>query len=555
MNGDNYSSRGSRQGSGRDYSSRDDRRGGDRDRDRGDRPRRRSRSPHGGRSRDFDVDSYSSSRGYRDREREDRYGGGGGRDRRGGDRDWDRGGYGGRRDRRDDGPRGGGRDRDLMDDRRGGGRRGGDDFPRQQRRSASPPKKPKEPTPDLTDIVPVTERRRRLTQWDIKPPGYENISAEQAKLSGMFPLPGAPRQQAMDLSRLQAFMKEPANAATGAALDPSNSRQAKRMVVYNIPSSATDEQVRDFFNLQLNGLNVVQGRDPCVSAHVSKDRSFALLEFRNAEDATLSLALDGLEMDESHANGTNGEAKGLDSGLQIKRPKDYIAPSKSEDTEVIEGQTSSTVPDTPNKVCLTRVPIFIDEDQVKELVSAFGALKSYVLVKDADSGSSRGVAFCEYVDAAGITDTAIESLNGMELGDSKIKLFRACVGASQVSSEMNVNAMSMLAGTESSDVEASRVLCLYNMVTADELIDNDEYEEICEDIKDECSKYGEILELKIPRPSGGSRQANGVGKIYLKYDSKDSSTKALRALAGRRFADRTVVTSYFGEEYFDVNAW
>ncbi|PNS20868.1 hypothetical protein CAC42_2799 [Sphaceloma murrayae] len=544
MNGDAYSSRGSRQGSGRDYGSRDDRRG-DRDRDRGDRPRRRSRSPgHGGRARDYDVDSYSSSRGYRDREREDRYGGGGGgggRDRRGGDRDWDR---GGRRDRRDDGPRGGGRDRDLMDDRRGGGRR--DDNRQRDRRSASPPKKPKEPTPDLTDVVPITERRRRLTQWDIKPQGYENISAEQAKLSGMFPLPGAPRQQAMDLSRLQAFMKEPQNAATGAALAPSNSRQAKRMVVHNIPSTYSDEQIRDFFNLQLNGLNVVSGRDPCVSAHVSKDKNFALLEFRNAEDATLSLALDGLEMEE-HANGTNGEAKGLDSGLQIKRPKDYIAPSKSEDTEVIEGQTASTVPDTPNKICLTRVPVFIDEDQVRELVSAFGQLKSYVLVKDADTGASRGVAFCEYVDAAGITDTAIESLNGMELGESKIKLFRACIGASQVSSEMNVSAMSLLAGQESSEVEASRVLCLHNMVVADELIDNDEYEEICEDVRDECSKYGTVLDLKIPRPSGGSRQANGVGKIYLKYDTTESATKALHALA--------VVTSYFGEEYFDVNAW
>jgi hypothetical protein len=32
----------------------------------------------------------------------------------------------------------------------------------------------------------VLERKRRLTQWDIKPPGYENVTAEQAKLSGMF---------------------------------------------------------------------------------------------------------------------------------------------------------------------------------------------------------------------------------------------------------------------------------------------------------------------------------------------------------------------------------
>ena len=55
---------------------------------------------------------------------------------------------------------------------------------RDRQKSMSPPPKKKEPTPDLTDVIPVLERKRRLTQWDIKPPGYENVTAEQAKLSG-----------------------------------------------------------------------------------------------------------------------------------------------------------------------------------------------------------------------------------------------------------------------------------------------------------------------------------------------------------------------------------
>lgn len=53
--------------------------------------------------------------------------------------------------------------------------------------------------------------------------------------------------------------------------------------------------------------------------------------------------------------------------------------------------------------------------------------------------------------------------------------------------------------------------------------------------------------MKIPRPSGGSRQSAGVGKIYVKFDTPESAGKALRALAGRKFADRTVVTTYFSE--------
>ena len=59
----------------------------------------------------------------------------------------------------------------------------------------------------------------------------------------------------------------------------------------------------------------------------------------------------------------------------------------------------------------------------------------------------------------------------------------------------------------------------------------------------------------MPRPTGGSRQSNGVGKIYLKYEQPADARKALAALAGRKFADRTVVGTFFGEEYFDVGAW
>jgi len=41
--------------------------------------------------------------------------------------------------------------------------------------------------------------------------------------------------------------------------------------------------------------------------------------------------------------------------------------------------------------------------------------------------------------------------------------------------EMGVNAMSLLAGTTSTELEQGRVLQLLNMVTAEELIDNEDY--------------------------------------------------------------------------------
>jgi splicing factor U2AF subunit len=406
------------------------------------------------------------------------------------------------------------------------------------------------------------ERKRRLTQWDIKPPGYENVTAEQAKLSGMFPLPGAPRQQPMDPSRLQAFMNQPAGgSAETTALKPSNSRQSKRLFVYNIPAGATGDSIMSFFNLQLNGLNVVHSVDPCISAQVADDQSFALLEFKSPNDATVALAFDGITM-----------AEGAEKGLEVRRPKDYIVPNGSAEQEYQEGVLLNEVPDSPNKICVSNIPAYIPEEPVTMLLKSFGELKSFVLVKDASTEESRvradfsksytiysntlqGIAFCEYADPTATT-IAVEGLNGMELGDRHLKVVRASIGTTQAAGlDMGVNAMSMFAKTTSQDMETGRVLRLLNMVTVDELLDNDDYEEILEDVQEECGKYGKVLGLKIPRPSGGNRQAAGVGKIYVKFETPESASSALKALAGRKFSDRTVVVSYFGEENFDVDAW
>ena len=206
----------------------------------------------------------------------------------------------------------------------------------------------------------------------------------------MFPLPGAPRQQPMDPSRLQAFMNQPSGSAGNAALKPSNARQSKRLFVHNLPASATDETIINFFNLQLNGLNVVSSADPCISAQISKDRSFALLEFKNTVEATVALAFDGINMEDADSMETsNGVTNGTTHGLSIRRPKDYIVPSIDMDEEYQEGVVSPVVPDTPNKISIVNLLLSLVDEQVVELLVAFGTLKAFVLVKDNSTEESR----------------------------------------------------------------------------------------------------------------------------------------------------------------------
>ncbi|KAF8251729.1 hypothetical protein K440DRAFT_611980 [Wilcoxina mikolae CBS 423.85] len=382
-----------------------------------------------------------------------------------------------------------------------------------------------------------------MTMWDIKPQGYENVTSEQAKLSGMFPLPGAPRQAPMDPTRLHAFMTQPSSVATASALKPTNSRQAKRLLVSGVPQGTDEDTLTQFFNRLLSSLNVTTGgAEPVTLVQLNTDKSLGMIEFKNTSDATVCLAFSGIEFGGSQ--------------LEVRRPKDYIVPLVVEDNAETEpGQISSTVPDTPNKILVSRIPEYLQDEQVIELLKTFGELKAFVLVKDNTDESSKGIAFCEYLDPTA-TDIAVEGLNNMELGDSTLKVQRASIGMKQAAGvEMGVNAMAMMAGTTSADLEASRVLQLLNMVTPEELMDPEEYDEICEDIREECQKFGKLIDLKVPRPSGGSRQTAGVGKIFVRFETLDSSQTALKSLAGRKFADRTVVCTYFSEENYEVSAF
>lgn len=112
---------------------------------------------------------------------------------------------------------------------------------------------------------------------------------------------------------------------------------------------------------------------------------------------------------------------------------------------------------------------------------------------------------------------AIAGLNGMQLGDKKLIVQRASVGAKNTSVggqvapvQIQVPGLSQV-GTSGPPTE---VLCLLNMVTPDELRDEEEYEDILEDIKEECTKYGVVRSVEIPRPIEGV-EVPGCGKVRL----------------------------------------
>ncbi|CAJ0625837.1 11581_t:CDS:2 [Entrophospora sp. SA101] len=142
---------------------------------------------------------------------------------------------------------------------------------------------------------------------------------------------------------------------------------------------------------------------------------------------------------------------------------------------------------------------------------------------------------------------ACQGLNNTELSDRKLVVQRASIGSAKNLGMAVVLSYSVLIPAGSGEMQPTTVLQLLNMDTSEELVDDEEYEDIVEDVREECSKFGCIIDMKIPRPG---QSTTGVGKIFVRFDSAEAAGIALRALAGRKFAERTVLTSYFAEEQY-----
>ncbi|KAF9908282.1 U2 small nuclear RNA auxiliary factor 2 [Linnemannia zychae] len=535
------------------------------ERERGDRDRRGERE-HKDRG----------ERGERERGERDR----GDRDRRDRDRDYER--Y--ERDRRD-------RDRSRerrsgRDDRHRDGRYG-----RRSSRSRSPPRD-MSPMLDEHNILPINKRVRKLKNWDLPPPGYEDKTVQEVKALGIFPPPGQPAVlrseilQGMDPERAAQLVHElpprplrmnyppmggPGgmggpfgnmgfggfrnnhhhnnNGPTGAnGVDHTVARQQRRLYCGNLPLGINEESLADFFNQTMMSMSLTTSSGaPVVSVHINFEKNYAFVEFRTPEEATAAMAFDGIVFQ--------------NQTLKIRRPKDYQPPEGTvqEVPQIhVPGVISTNVPDSENKIFIGGLPLYLNDEQVIELLTAFGELKAFNLVKENNIGPSKGFAFCEYLDP-NLTDIACQGLNNMMLGEKKLVVQRASVGSSRNNQNPagGANAIAlhpnlMLPGAGPTEVVPTNVLQLLNMVSPEELEDDQEYEDIVEDIRDECSKFGQVLEVKIPRPVAG-HAVSGVGKIFVKYVSAEEATVALSALSGRKFADRTVLTSFYDTERFAAN--
>lgn len=109
---------------------------------------------------------------------------------------------------------------------------------------------------------------------------------------------------------------------------------------------------------------------------------------------------------------------------------------------------------------------------------------------------------------------------------------------------MGVGGVAPVAAVLAGAAQPSEVLVLLNMVANEDLADDEEYEDILLDIREECEKFGAVVDVKIPRPTPGGGDVPGLGKCFVHFRTAADAAAAQAALAGRKFGDNTVVTSY-----------
>lgn len=79
------------------------------------------------------------------------------------------------------------------------------------------------------------------------------------------------------------------------------------------------------------------------------------------------------------------------NALKIRRPKDFVHTDPSGDRPAphVPGVVSTNVPDTVNKIFIGGLPSYLNDEQVMELLSSFGELRAFNLVKEGGTGASK----------------------------------------------------------------------------------------------------------------------------------------------------------------------
>lgn len=336
------------------------------------------------------------------------------------------------------------------------------------------------------------------------------------------------------------------------------------LILTNLPPYLAKEELLEFFNTFLRNLDSKYEEEdinPISHAEVGFTGKYAVLRFVDSKALWKVLKLSSIEMKEFK--------------LRFHRPRGFFTKHFGQGDYFVDeaGEVQNRMQDGQVRLYMGNIPQYMTEDQIKTLVSSFGALKDFQMKMEFSQGESlsKGYCFFEFFDSRN-AEKALLKLNGLEIGQKLLKVSKvevnqqakeAVTNRTAPTKEVQTSFLLMYPKLRDPLVQAaldipltcitpSKVIQLLNMMMIEDLFEEDFYRRLLEDVESETKTFGPIESIVIPRPDPESGIcAPCVGKVFVKFFYLKPAKQARHKLNGRTYNKRTVIASFYAEEKFD----
>ena len=337
-----------------------------------------------------------------------------------------------------------------------------------------------------------------------------------------------------------------------------------KLILTNIPFNVERAELIEYLNTYFNETDPTfkeTDDKPIRNCFIGETRRFAILHIRDLDCVGRLLNINSIYY--------------KDTKIYIERPKGFFTKHFAGNRFGMDEHGNLTNLDNSEDITLylTNIPQYMKEDEIKKLVGSFGPLKDFKMKMEFSMGVSysKGVCVFEYFNSLH-AEEAYKNLQDMEIGQNKLKVQkiesnlrneRAAKNKTAATKEIQTAFLLMFSKIRDPIVQGmlnipeycvkpSKVVQLLNLCTIEDLFETEFYEQLKEDIENECKQFGAVEQVIIIRPDIETGECcPSTGKVFIKFFDTLSARKCQYRLNGRPYNFRTAVCSFYPEDKFD----
>ncbi|KAK8831508.1 hypothetical protein WA577_000592 [Blastocystis sp. JDR] len=334
------------------------------------------------------------------------------------------------------------------------------------------------------------------------------------------------------------------------------------LAISGIPVTITPDEICNSINILMKCFKLSTGPgNPCSCVGMEANGSTAVADMRSAAEATNGLALDGLTVFNHvmHVNrpenytGPDTEPPKLDPNLLLQvctgtnAEEEYrevvsigrkLLETYHEEEAAPAGPTVNAADeskegyDLSKCVLIHNIPTELSVAEIESFCSPFGGVKMIYPLKDKES-RFLGDAVVEYRESL-YYEIAMEGLQDLPIfNDTVLKVEvpdKKWPGFPQ-----RVSVVS----------NPSPVLRMSNIISLEDLEEDEDYEALLEDLRQGCAEFGTVVKLHVPRIHHGEKEIPGLGYAFVQYASVLEAAGAAKALRLKTFNGKQVQVDYY----------